>query len=109
MLTGWVEALLALPGYTTDRMRTSISVVYFNQLEASMPLLPYGILFEILKDTQAYTLIILQSVWIRVISQAGLFKSGLGRVRACDVLFFLGAQKYNQNNLATLLNFSDLT
>ena len=29
--------------------------------------------------------------------------------RASDVLFVLGAQKYNQNNLATLLNFSDLT
>ena len=26
-------------------------------------------------------------------------------IRAWDVLFVLGAQKYNQNNLATLLNF----
>ena len=32
-----------------------------------------------------------------------------GLIRAWDVLFVLGAQKYNQNNLATLLNFSDLT
>ena len=31
-----------------------------------------------------------------------------GLIRAWDVLFALGAQKYNQNNLATLLNFSDL-
>ena len=28
---------------------------------------------------------------------------------ARDVLFVLDAQKYNQNNLATLLNFLDLT
>ena len=32
-----------------------------------------------------------------------------GLIRAWDVLFVLSAQKYNQNNLATLLNFSDLT
>ena len=36
-------------------------------------------------------------------------KKILGLIRAWDVLFGLGAQKYNQNNLATLLNFSDLT
>ena len=29
--------------------------------------------------------------------------------RARNVLFVVGAQNYNQNNLATLLNFSDLT
>ena len=52
----------------------------------------------------------------RVVSRVGLFElgSGLkltkisGLIRAQDVLFVLGAQKYNQNNLATLLNFSDL-
>ena len=33
----------------------------------------------------------------------------LGLIRASDVLFVLGAQKYNQNNLVALLNFSDLT
>ena len=46
-----------------------------------------------------------------------LFESGLGLkltkisslIRAWDVLFVLGAQKYNQNNLATLLNFSEVT
>ena len=32
-----------------------------------------------------------------------------GLIRARDELFVLDAQKYNQNNLATLLNFSDLT
>ena len=32
----------------------------------------------------------------------------LGIIRARDGLFVLGAQKYNQNNLATLLNFSHL-
>ena len=32
-----------------------------------------------------------------------------GLIRAWEVLFVLGEQKYNQNNLATLLNFSDLT
>ena len=32
-----------------------------------------------------------------------------GLIRAWDVLFVLGAQKYNQNNLATLLNSSDVT
>ena len=32
-----------------------------------------------------------------------------GLIRAWDVLFISGAQKYTQNNLATLLNFSDLT
>ena len=32
-----------------------------------------------------------------------------GLIRAWDVLFVLSAQKYNQNNLATLLDFSDLT
>ena len=55
---------------------------------------------------------------IRVISRARLFGSGsglkltkiLGLIWAWDVLFALiGAQKYNQNNLATLLKFSDLT
>ena len=53
----------------------------------------------------------------RVLSQAGLFGSGSGQkltkisglIRAREVFFVLGAQKYNQNNLATLLNFSDLT
>ena len=53
---------------------------------------------------------------IRVVSRAGLFGSGSGLkltktsglIRAWDVRFALGAQKYNQNNLATLLNFSDL-
>ena len=32
-----------------------------------------------------------------------------GLIRAWDALFVLGAQKYNQNNLATLLNFTELT
>ena len=32
-----------------------------------------------------------------------------GLNRASDVLFILGAQKYNQNRLAILLNFSDPT
>ena len=32
-----------------------------------------------------------------------------GLIRAWDILFVLGAQKYDQNNLATLLNFSGLT
>ena len=53
----------------------------------------------------------------RVVSWAGLFGSGSGLkltkiselIRAWDVLFVLGAQKCNQNNLATLVNFSDLT
>ena len=30
-------------------------------------------------------------------------------IRAWDILIILGAQKYNQNNSATLLNFLDLT
>ena len=30
-------------------------------------------------------------------------------IRAWDVLFVVSAQKYNQNNLATLLSFADLT
>ena len=33
----------------------------------------------------------------------------LGLNRAWDLLFVLSAQKYNQNDLARLLNFSDLT
>ena len=33
----------------------------------------------------------------------------LGLTRAWDVLFVLGVQKYNKNNLETLLNFLDLT
>ena len=33
----------------------------------------------------------------------------LGLIRSRDVLFVLGAKKYNQNDLATLLNFSDDT
>ena len=53
----------------------------------------------------------------RVVSRAGLFGSGSGLnftkisglIRTWDVLFVLGAQKHNQNNLAKLLNFSDLT
>ena len=53
----------------------------------------------------------------RVVSRAGLFGSGSGLkftkmsglIRALDVLFAISAQKYNQNNLVTLLNFSDLT
>ena len=32
-----------------------------------------------------------------------------GLIRAWDVLFVLGVQKYNQNYLATLLNSLDLT
>ena len=32
-----------------------------------------------------------------------------GLIRAWDVLLVLDAQTYHQNNLATLLNFSDLT
>ena len=31
-----------------------------------------------------------------------------GLIRAWDVLFVLGEHKYNWNNLATLVNFSDL-
>ena len=53
----------------------------------------------------------------RVVSRPGLFGSGSGLkltkipglIRARAVLFVLGAQKCNQNNLATLLNFSNLT
>ena len=49
--------------------------------------------------------------------RAGLFGSGsglkltkiLGLIRAWDVLFVLGAQKCNQNNLPILQNFSDPT
>ena len=32
-----------------------------------------------------------------------------GLIRAWDLLFVLGAQKYNQDNFETLLNFSDQT
>ena len=54
---------------------------------------------------------------LSLVSRAGLLGSGSGLnltkisglIRAWDVLFVLGAQKYNQNNLARLLNFSDLT
>ena len=57
------------------------------------------------------------SVRPRVVSRAGLFGSGSGLkltkvsglILAREVLFVLGAQKYNQNKLATLLNFSDRT
>ena len=53
------------------------------------------------------------AVLSRVVSRAGLFGSGSGLKltklsglnRAWDVLFVSGAQKYNQNNLAKLLNF----
>ena len=49
--------------------------------------------------------------------RTGLFGSGLGLkltkisglIWAWDILFVLGAQKGNQTNLATLLNFSGLT
>ena len=52
-----------------------------------------------------------------MVSRAGIFGSGSGLkltkisglIRAQDVLFVLSAQKYNQNNLAIMLNFSDLT
>ena len=51
----------------------------------------------------------------RVVSRARLFGLGSGLkltkisdlIRARDIFFALGAQKYNQNNLARLLNFSD--
>ena len=33
----------------------------------------------------------------------------LGLIRAWELLFVLGAQKYNQNTLATLLRFLDQT
>ena len=61
---------------------------------------------------------------IRFVSPAKLFGSDSGRVRAgfrpkvdkngglnsaWEVFFVLGAQKYNQNNLATLLKFSNLS
>ena len=56
---------------------------------------------------------------IRVVSGAGLFGSGSGSglkltkisglIWAGNVLFTLDEQKYNQNNLATSLNFSDQT
>ena len=56
----------------------------------------------------------------RVVSRVGLFGLGsavfgfkvdkiYGLALAWDVLLVLSAQKYNQNNLASLLNFSDLT
>ena len=53
----------------------------------------------------------------RVLSRAGLFGSGSGLkltkisglIGAWDVLFVSKAQKSNQNNLATLLDFWDLT
>ena len=56
----------------------------------------------------------------RVVSRVGLFGLGsagfgpkvdkiYGLAPAWDELFVLGAQKYNQNNLASLLNFSELT
>ena len=53
----------------------------------------------------------------RVLSRAGFFGLGLGLkltkisglIRAKDVLLVLGAQKYNQNKLATLLNFSSFS
>ena len=53
----------------------------------------------------------------RVVSWSGIFGSGSGLklieisglIRAWAVLFVLGAQKCNQNNLATLLNSSDVT
>ena len=56
------------------------------------------------------------TLYTRVASRAGFFGSGSGLKLtkisglcwAWYVLFVLGAQKYNQNNLATLLNFSDL-
>ena len=52
-----------------------------------------------------------------VVSRAGLFGSGAGLkltkvsglILAREVLFVLGAQKYNQNKLARLLNFSNRT
>ena len=65
---------------------------------------------------QKNTKILSAGVSARVVSRAG-FGSGSGLkltkisdlILASDILFVLSAQKYNQNNLATLLNFSDLT
>ena len=57
-------------------------------------------------------------VGARVVSRTGLFGPGSGLkltkisglIRAEEVLFVFGAQKYNQNNSsATLQNFSELT
>ena len=61
---------------------------------------------------QAYSM-----AYYRIVSRAGLFRSGSGSrlkkisilIRAWDVLFVLDAQKYKQNNLAKMQNFSDLT
>ena len=67
------------------------------------------------------TIISVTALQTRVVSRAGLLGSGSGPgsgpkltkisglIRARGELFVLCAQKYNQNNLAILLNFSDLT
>ena len=48
-------------------------------------------------------------VWFGFGSGSGLkLTKILALILARDVLFVLGAQKYNQRNLATLLNFSHL-
>ena len=44
--------------------------------------------------------------WRDRLLEAGL---ALFKLESTDVLFVLGAQKYNQNTLVTLLNFLDLT
>ena len=53
------------------------------------------------------------SIITRVVSRAGIFgpkvHKNFGLNLGLRRVFVLGAQKFNQNNLATLLNFSDLT
>ena len=60
-------------------------------------------------------------MYVRVVNLAGLFESGLGPKvdknfglksslkRTFFFFFFFGVPQYNQNNLATFLNFLDLT
>ena len=71
------------------------------------------IFFYIMKRYWQYTEQSSKSGWAFRVG----FRSGSGLkltkilclIRVWDVLFVLGAQKYNQNNLATLLDFLDLT
>ena len=65
-----------------------------------------------LKETESEETIVFFVTFLSLVAfqsrGAGPLPSPPDYVYAWDVLFVLGAQKYNQNKLAILLNFSDL-
>ena len=105
----------------SDGNRTSFAAktFFFIGFHPDMSKSYFVLIAQFLIGTQTYISTLIFTNWHRVVSRA--FRVGFGPgsglklttisglIRTRDVLFLFGTQNYNQNNLATLLNFSDLT